>query len=81
MSVGLWIVIWMGVLVAAILAEVISNAFVSIWFIAGALVLTAVNVIFYYIGVDVVLAGFNFSRLVRDPAFFFSSGCDEKSNP
>ena len=51
MSVGLWIVIWIGVLVAAILAEVISNAFVSIWFIAGALVLTAVNVIFYYIGV------------------------------
>lgn len=51
MSVGLWIVIWMAVLVAAIVAEVISNAFLSIWFIASALVLTALNVIFYYAGI------------------------------
>lgn len=51
MSVGLWIVIWMAVLVAAIVTEVISNAFLSIWFIASALVLTALNVIFYYAGI------------------------------
>lgn len=55
MSVGLWIVIWMAVLVAAIIAEVITNAFVSIWFIAGALVLTALNVVFYYIGISALM--------------------------
>lgn len=49
-SAGLWIVIWMAVLIAAVVLEVISNAFLSIWFIASALVLTVVNVVFYYIG-------------------------------
>ena len=50
LSVGLWIMIWMIVLIVAVVVEVVTNAFLSIWFIVGALVMAAVNVVFYYAG-------------------------------
>lgn len=50
LSVGLWIMIWMIVLIVAVVVEVATNAFLSIWFIASALVMAAVNVVFYYAG-------------------------------
>ena len=50
LSVGLWIMIWMIVLIVAVVVEVVTNAFLSIWFIASALVMAAVNVVFYYAG-------------------------------
>lgn len=48
MSIGLWIIIWMSALVIFSIAEVISNAFISIWFILSSLFLAIMNLIYYY---------------------------------
>lgn len=53
MSLTYWILCWLAVLVLAVIFELVSAAFVSIWFVVGALVIMTIDFILYFISKDI----------------------------